>query len=373
MQEKQQSISSLNRREDEIDFMEYIVRLWKKRSMIVKWCVLGASIGLVVGFSIPKTYKAGVTLAPETEKSMGSSMSGLASMMGVNLDNSTDAIGVEMFPDVAHSVPFIVGLFDVPVQFERKDVVVNTTLLDYMLNYQRKPWWSTVLGAPMKALGRCVSLINGEEKENEGLSDGESRNLASLPEKERGVVRYFSENIMVSVEKKTGKTCIELEMQDPLVVYTVAQAVVEHLKEYVSDYRTSKVRQDIVNLTDIYTQRKADYHEAQQAYARYIDGNKSVVLQSAQAERERLQQEMNLAYQVYSQVATRLEAARIKEQENKPVFVVLEPAVVPVHKAAPSKAKLLIVFAFLAGCAAASWILIGEDVLAAIKDMTKED
>ena len=353
--------------------MEYIVKLWKKRSMIVKWCIIGAIIGLVVGFSTPKTYKAGVTLAPETEKGVGSSMSGLASMMGVNLDNSADAIGVDMFPDVAHSIPFIVGLFDVPVQFERKDVVVNTTLLDYMLNYQRKAWWSSVMDAPMKMLGWCVSLIKGKEKDDEELSNGTSRNLAALSEKERGVVRYFSESIVVGVDKKTGKTRVELEMQDPLVVYMVAQAVVEHLKEYVSDYRTSKARQDIVNLTDIYAQRKADYHEAQQAYARYIDGNKNVVLQSAQAERERLQQEMNLAYQVYSQIATRLEAARIKEQENKPVFVVLEPAIIPIHKSAPSKAKLLVLFTFLAGCAAASWVLFGGDALNAIKGMTKED
>lgn len=355
--------------EEEIDIMEYVIKLWKKRSMIIKWCCVGAVIGLVVGFSLPKTYKAGTTLAPETEQKMGSGVSSIASMMGVSLNTSVDAISVEMFPDVVHSTPFIVGLFDLPVEFERNDTVVNTTLLDYMLEYQKAPWWSAVIKVPFKALGWCISLVKGGEEEEEELSAG-TPNPVNLTKKERKVVKYFAENILINVDKKSGKTQIEMEMQDPLVVYTVVQAVMDHLKEYMSDYRTSKVRQDVANMTLIYDQRKADYYKAQQAYARYIDGNKNVILQSAQAEQERLQQEMNLAYQVYSQVATQLEAARIKEQEAKPVFAILEPAVIPNQKAGPSKAKMLVIFTFLAGCCAAAWVLFGDDLLAKLKEVT---
>ena len=350
--------------EQEIDIMELISKLWKKRMMIIKWCVAGAIIGLVAGFSIPKTYKAGATLAPETEQRMGSGVSSIASMMGVSLDNSVDAISVEMFPDVVASTPFIYGLFDLPVTFERKDSVITTDLLDYMLEYQKSPWWSYVVQAPFKALGWVMSI--GKEKESDELPA--ELNPQNLPKKVRGVVKYFAENIMVTVDKKTGKTQISLEMQDPLVVATVVEAVMENLKDYMSDYRTSKVRQDVENLSLIYEQRKQDYYAAQQAYAQYVDGNRSVALRSAQAESERLQQEMNLAYQVYSQIATQLEAARIKEQEAKPVFAVLEPVSIPNKKAAPSKAKLLVIFTFLAGCCSAAWVLFGEDYWKKLKE-----
>lgn len=350
--------------EQEIDIMELISKLWKKRWMIIKWCVAGAIIGLVIGFSIPKTYKASTTLAPETEQRMGSSVSSIASMMGVSLDNSVDAISVEMFPDVVASTPFIYGLFDLPVTFERKDSVITTDLLDYMLEYQKSPWWSYVVSAPFKALGWVMSI--GKEKESDELPA--VLDPQNLPKKVRGVVKYFSENIIVTVDKKTGKTQISAEMQDPLVVATVVEAVMENLKAYMSDYRTSKVRQDVENLTVIYEQRKQDYYTAQQEYAQYADANKNVVLQSAQAERERLQQEMNLAYQVYSQIATQLEAARIKEQEAKPVFAVLEPVTIPNRKAAPSKAKMLVIFTFLAGCCAAAWVLFGEDYWKKLKE-----
>ncbi|MBR5841906.1 MAG: chain-length determining protein [Bacteroidaceae bacterium] len=372
MQENMNNIPPQYELEDEIDIMEYVAKLWKHRKMIIKWCCVGAFIGLVVGFSLPKTYSAGATLAPEMEQRMGSGVSSIASMMGVNVNNSLDAISYEMYPDVVHSTPFIVGLFDLPVQFERKDTVVNTTLIDYMLEYQKSPWWTPIINAPFKALGWCVSLIKGDEDEEDEVGGDTTRNPVCLSKKERAVVKYFSEAIQISVDKKSGKTQIRMKMQDPLVVYTVMEAILDNLKEYMTEYRTSKVSQDVANLSVVHDQRKADYHRAMRAYAEYADANKSVILLSAQVEREHLEQEMKLAYQVYSQVATQLEGARIREQQAKPVYAVLEPAVIPNKKSGPSKVRMLVIFTFLVGCCAAAWALFGEDLLAKVKELTKE-
>ncbi|MDE7069273.1 MAG: chain-length determining protein [Alistipes sp.] len=342
--------------ESDIDLMSLLVRLWHARLFLLKCCAAGAVLGLIVGFSIPKRYRATAVIAPETEQKMGSGVSSLASMMGMNLDNNVDAINVNMFPEVVHSTPFIFGLFDLPV--ETADGELRTTLLDYMLNHQKKAWWSYVIEAPFAALEWGISLVSGKEEEPEGALQ-----MHNLPKKERAVIKYFSNALAVSIDKKTGKTDMSLEMQDPLVVATVMNAVLDHLKAYMSDYRTSKSRQDAENLSVICEERKADYYRTQQQYAAYADANKSVVLQSVQAERERLQQEMQLAYQVYSQVATQLEAARIKEQQAKPVFAIIDPVTVPLRKSAPSKAKLLVGFVFLFGCAGVAWELFGRDAL----------
>ena len=353
--------------EQEIDIMELISKLWKKRMMIIKWCIAGAIVGLVVGFSIPKTYTASTTLAPESSDAKGGSVSSLAALAGINLSGGgADAINVDMYPDVVHSTPFIVDLFDLPVEFERKGETINTTLLDYMLEYQRSPWWSPIIKFPFKALGWVMSI--GKEKEEDVIVPIDQLNVNNLPKKEREVVKFFAENIMINVDKKTGKTSVSLDLQDPQVVYVVVDAIVKNLVDYMSDYRSSKARQDAENLSKICAERKAEYYAAQQAYASFVDSNKSVVRQSAQAELERLQQEMNLAYQVYSQVATNLEAARIQEQQAKPVFVTLNPVTVPLKKTAPSKAKMLVIFTFLAGCISAAWVLFGEDYWKKLKE-----
>lgn len=363
--------------ESEIDIMELLSKLWKKRRMLIIWCVCGAVLGLIVGFSIPKTYSASVTLVPEANAKGGGggSLASLAGMAGINLsDNSIDAINVEVFPEVVASTPFIVDLFDMPVAFMHKDTLVETNLLDYLKEYQQSPWWTPIIQAPFKALGWAMSLLQGQEEEEDVEMAISDLNPYNLPKKEREIVKAMSETIIVTVDKKTGKTSISAEMQDPQIVADVVSTVVENLKTYMSHYRTSKARQDVENLTLICEERKADYYQAQQAYADFVDANKNVVLQSAQAERERLQQEMNLAFQVYSQVAGQLEAARMAEQKAKPVFTVIKPVEVPNERTAPSKAKMLVIFTFLAGCIAAAWVLFGEEYWQKLKDnLSKEN
>ena len=88
-----------------------------------------------------------------------------------------------------------------------------------------------------------------------------------------------------------------------------------------------------------------------------MDANKNVILQSVIIEQERLQNEMNLAYQVYSNVATQLQMAKAKVQEAKPVFAVVEPASVPLQPSGTSRKMILIGIVFLAVAGAAAWIL----------------
>ena len=347
--------------EEEINIMEYVMRLWKARKKVLLWCGIGAVVGLVIGFSLPKYYEVSVKLAPETEQKIGSGVSSIASMMGVNLDNSVDAIRIDFFPDVVASTPFLFELSQTPVTFERRKETIETSLMDYLLEYQKAPWWSVIISAPFKGLAWVMSLFKEKADPNAVL------NPMNLPTKQRKALDGLSKKIVVTVDKKTGKTDIQVQMQDPLVVATVADAVVENLKTYMTRYRTSKVSQDVKNLTEIYNQRREEYYAAQQAYANYADANSAVVKQSARAELTRLQQEMNLAYQVFSQVATQLEAARIKEQEAKPVFATLEPVSIPDRKAGPSKAKILLIWVFLFGAGAAAWELFGKDYLARLK------
>ncbi len=335
--------------DEHISFIDMFSILWKNKKNIIIWGIIGALFGLMVGFSLPKIYQTKVTFAPETEQKFGSGVGSIASMMGVNLDNSIDAISVDMFPDVIASTPFLFDLFYLPV--ETKDGL-KTDLLCYLKDHQKKPWWSHVLGAPFKFLG----WIFGLDKEDENVE----LVLTNLPKEERGAIKYLRENIAVELDKKTGKAELSICMQDPLVAATVLNAVVNNLKNYMSEYRTSKDRQDIENLESICAQRKQEYYDAQKAYADFADRNKNLALLRAQAEQLKLQQEMNLAYQVYSQVATQLEGARIKEQQSKPVFVILEPVLIPLRKTSPSKLKLLVGYGFLSALLAAVWLLWGK-------------
>lgn len=334
-----------------INLMDYLKKLLSNKSFIFKFCIVGGIIGLVVAFSIPKMYVASVSFAPETQQKFGAGMSSIASMVGANFDNSIDAISEDLYPEVVKSVPFIFPLLD--VQIETRDSL-STDFLDYIVNYQKKPWWNYVFEAPFKLL----ELIKGKPQPTP-----DSLFVTNAPPREaRIVISYLHHNLNLRQNPKNGMFVMTLSMQDPKVASTILNQVVENLKNYMTDYRTQKERQDVENLLKIYNDRKVEYYAAQKAYAEYEDSHKNLTLMSAQSERQRLLHEMNLSYQVYSQVATQLEASRIKVQKSKPVFAVIEPVVVPHKASSPSKSKIFIAFLFLSICFSSFWVLFGREM-----------
>ena len=70
----------------------------------------------------------------------------------------------------------------------------------------------------------------------------------------------------------------------------------------------------------LFKERQQEYYAAQKKYADYLDSHDNIILQSVRAEQERLQNDMSLAYQIYSQVGSQLQVSRAKVQEEKPVF-----------------------------------------------------
>lgn len=353
--------------EQEIDLIELARRIWKERKLILKWCGWAVIVALVVGFSIPKEYTARVTVAPETAnngKSMSGGLSALAGMAGIDLGSmqNNDALSPELYPDIVKSIPFSVEIFDVKVtDMEGK---LNTTVYEYLDEYQKKPWWGHVIGAPFKALGWIVKKIKGEEENN---NDDKNVNPFRLTNKQSAIINELSERIIVEVDKKTSVIMISVTMQDPLIAATLTNEVMNKLQDYITEYRTNKARKDLEYTQKLYEESMQNYHKLQQEYAQYVDRNHNVSLRSAQTYQDRLKNEMELAFNVYNQTAQQLQVAKAKVQEDTPVYTVVEAATVPLSASKPMKLMILIGFVFLAGMGSCGWVLFGENMIKSFK------
>ena len=357
---------------NEIDIMELLRKLLKEWKMILRWCVIAAVVGLVIGFSIPKEYTVSSKLAPETVAKGSSSLGSLASLAGINLGtmSTSDAVYPDLYPDIVSSTPFVVELFPVQVEFVEKKEKLTTDYYTYLLEHTRGPWWGKVLSAPKRALVWFVGLFR-EKKES--VSGFATIDPSALTEEQDRVARAIRGSMTLSVDKKTSVISLSVTAQDPRVAARISQEVIARLKTYVTSYRTEKSRQDVAYYQQLYDKSQADYYAAQSRYARYVDSNQGVVLQRVRTEQERLQNEMNLCYQLYNTCAQQLQAAKAKVQQETPVFTVINPPQVPLRRSKPSKMTILFACIFLAGVAASVWILWGRDLVAGFKKKEEED
>lgn len=348
-----------------IDWMDILRRIYTIRKTLYKAAGVGVVLGIIIALSIPKQYTVTVTLSPEMsgDKAGGGLASLASSFLGGGASSSPDALNATLAPDIVASTPFILELFNIRVQ--TLDGKLGTTLVAY-LDEQKQPWWGYIKAAPGMAIGAIKSLF-AEEADTASVL-----NPFQLTEKEASKVEAIKQSIIAEVDKKTAKTTISVTLQDPKVTAIVADSVVAKLQQYIIDYRIKKAKEDCAYLEDLYKERQQEYYQAQSKYAHYFDTNRNIAFQSVRAEQERLQNDMNLAYQVYSQVAQQLQVARAKIQEEKPVFAVVEPATIPLEPSGTSKKMILAGVLFFVVCGTGIWKLIGYPYWTRIQEEAKQ-
>ena len=94
---------------------------------------------------------------------------------------------------------------------------------------------------------------------------------------------------------------------------------------------------------------KAEYDKALVKYSTNADAYTNSILTTYKAKVERLENDMQAKYNVYTAMNTQLQAARAKLQEATPAFTVIEGASVPMKPAGPKRMLIsiaMMIFSF---------------------------
>jgi uncharacterized protein involved in exopolysaccharide biosynthesis len=337
---------------EKIDLIKIFSLLWGRKKLYAYTSCIGILIGALIAFSIPKSYKAKVILAPEISGGGGMSdnISDLASMVGVNLNmngSQVDAIYPELYPQIINSTPFLTGLFEIKVT-AHDNSFSNISLFEYKRKHTKSPWWNFVPALIDRLFKKKADTIS-------------KLNLFKLTQDQEDAVNALKQDIQCMVDKKTSIITITVTTQDPIVSASVADVVQNNLQQYVTDYRTKKARNDFNYTLKLRAQAKAEYEKARQRYVSYADANEDVILQSFKAKQEELENEMQLKYNNYSQLSQQLQVARARIQERTPAFTQIQPASVPLKKNAPKRMTIILCFVMLAVVATSFYIVIKDN------------
>ncbi len=333
-----------NKQKQKIDWMAVVKNVLTHKSLFIKVWIITFVLSCIWILPQPRYYTAEVSVAPEAAdtKSAGD-LASLASSFGVSIGNaSSDAIYPQLYPDLLGSTEFLVGLLDIRVRTLKGEV--ETDYYTYLTEYQKQ----NLLLMPIISLRNWIRNQFEEKEENIPGENGKRFNPFMLSRSTTKVLKGVSGNIRCNYSRTTDVVTISVTDQDPLVCALLADSVKEHLQSFITEYRTKKSKADCEYYEKLTDDAKAEYNKAREAYSRFADAYMNITRESYRSELDALENEMQLKFNVYSTVSTRLDAARAKVQENTPAFTTLTNATVPVKPAGPKRMIFVAAMLFLA-------------------------
>ncbi len=277
-------------------------------------------------------------------------------MAGIDLSlgGGEDAFYPDLYPQIVSSAPFLCDLLSMNVEGMYRKKPIETDLYHYLDKNQRSPWWSVILGFP----GKMINRLRMNPADTASL--GGDFDIRHLSRKQQLIMKSLDKKIRVDVDKGTSVISLAVTMQDPEIAADVVQAVSDNLQKYIVNYRSAKARMDYENTEKLFKEAEASYFDAQRKYAEYSDQHQGLVKMQYKIELDRLSNEQDLTFGVYNQLAQQLELVRAKVQEQTPVCVIMQPAVVPFKASSPKKMMMGVLYVFLAFFGTCAWLLLKD-------------
>ncbi|MDD4193041.1 MAG: Wzz/FepE/Etk N-terminal domain-containing protein, partial [Mangrovibacterium sp.] len=326
-----------------IDFFMLTRTLWKGRRTIFSTVALCMAAGVLIALLSPNEYTAVTKMLPQKSsvKDKLGGLSGLASLAGINLNMNDEAeLNPAVYPQIISSIPFQLELMQSPLNFS--DSPHPVTVYDYYSEIRKpNPFLKYTIGLPQVIL----KAIRGKTGEHDTTA---VRGPIRLTEDQKTVRDELEKLIAIEYHDKDGYVTLSCQMPEALPAAQLAQRTQELLQHYITRFKIEKARAYLEFLEGRHDEALHHYNQAQAGLAAFRDRNRNMATATAKSETERLANNYNLAFAIYSELAKQLEQARIQVKEETPVFTIIQPVSVPLEKSGPGRVMIVL-----------SWMLAG--------------
>ncbi|MBQ3196495.1 MAG: lipopolysaccharide biosynthesis protein [Alistipes sp.] len=367
--EQLQNQNNMPVEEQEIDLVELIQKMWINRWLIIKVTGVFVVLGVLVALFSAKVYTASCDIVPDTGKSGNSKMSSLAALAGVNLGEGADvtALSPLVYQNIMNGTSFRKELMQTKIDFEKADKPVSffeyytseeynkPGVFDYIKKY--------TIGLPFVIL----NAIRGEQPEPDysAIGNSEGPTMETLSKDEYNALKILEQCVSLTLDNKNGYVTITTNMPEAVASAQLAQATVVLLQKYITEFKIAKVQSNLDFIQSRYNEAKKNFEDIQVRRAAFRDANTNTNKYSARVEAEKLDAEYTLAMNLYSELATQLEQAKIEVKKDTPILTVVRPVTIPYKKSKPQRLQILVAFTFL-GVVAGAGLVLGLPMLANI-------
>ena len=319
-----------NIKDEEIDLVEILKKIYKSRKFILIISFSFALIGVAVAMLSPIKFSSETIFITQNQESNSSSLSGVASLVGINLgvSNFGGEIPSSMYPQVTQSPKFKRLLLNSNIDFDNK---IN--LKQYLIDYYK--------------------LNTENDKINSDLY---------VSELENACFEIINEIISVDVNQKDG--FITLSSTLPVAEYSaiLTKKAKEILQEIIINNRIESANQNLIFSQQQLEEKKLIFDEIQAKLAYFSDSNLNSVNSFVINERDKLEAEFQIINAVVTELSKQVEQVKLQVSKDTPVFSTIKEAVIPNKRTSPNRTQLVIIFGFI-GVVISTVFILTKDIL----------
>ena len=355
----------MNDNTDEIDLIELLKKIYLEKKLILKISVLAALFGVVYALSQPNEYTSSTTFIPQLSsgvKTGGSSLSGLASLAGINIGSmeSSSEFPPTLYPQVVNGVPFRVELLSNKITFKNELVVVK----DYFL--ENKSSFNILRTIKKYTIGLPSLILSLFKNQKEYTNQSK---IYSITDEDKGLFQILENNLSLSINEKEGFITISYTDNNKNVAAQVTQIAQNLLQEKIIEFKNKSSKEMLDFATKQYSDKKESYEKLQDERAVFVDKNINISSSLFQNKLSRLESEVNISESIVQQLASQVEQAKLQVNKDTPVFTTIKPVTIPFERSAPKRSLIVIVFVFLGLVLSAAYVLVKEPISDIIKSI----
>ena len=301
---------------DEIDLIELLKTAWNARKQIIIISFVFVLVGVAAALLSPVVYSSSTTfINSQTESSSSSGLSGVASLVGINLGgmSSGSEIPPTMYPQLGESIEFKRDLLNSYID-EKEQIKLE----DFLANY------------------------NDIEK-----SVTENNNKLFISEYENELFNIINDVISISVNQKDGFVTISANMPDSEYAANTCINAREILQETVINNKIKSAKQKLEYSEKQLASKRIEFEEIQNKLAYFNDSNLNLVTSSVINEREKLEAEFQIINAVMIELSKQVEQRKLQVSEDTPVFSIVKEASMPVKRSSPKRTQMVLIFGFI--------------------------
>ena len=351
--------------EDEIDLIELLKKVYLEKKFILKTSILAALFGIVYALFQPNEFTSSTTFIPQLSsgvKSGGSSLSGLASLAGINIGSmeSSSEFPPSLYPQVVNGIPFKLDLLSSNINLNGKEILVK----DYFSNQGSS---LNILGTIKKYTIGLPSLLLGSFNAQD-VAPSKSE-IYSVSQEDQALFYAIEDVLSLSINDKEGFITISFTDNDKNIAAQITQIAQNLLQEKIIEFKNRSSKEMLDFALKQYSEKKESYEKLQDERAVFVDKNINISSSLFQNKLSRIESEVNISESIVQQLASQVEQAKLQVNKDTPVFTTIKPVTIPYERSAPKRSLIVITFLFLGLVLSCGYVLVKEPAMEIIKSI----